>query len=158
MQPKLKSKYVDPKDITIEGMHEEKLPAIIVDLDGTLVILKRSPYNYDDIPYDALNHVVYRMLMKYHKDGYKIILLTGRPAIYGQDTMDWLSKHAVPYDMLIMRPSKNKIQDSTLKMMLYKMFVEPKFEVELVLEDRTRVVKMWRNLGLICFQVCEGDY
>ena len=27
-----------------------------------------------------------------------------------------------------------------------------------VFEDRDRVVKMWRDLGITCFQVAEGDF
>lgn len=30
--------------------------------------------------------------------------------------------------------------------------------VEIVFDDRNSVVKMWRLLGLTCFQVAEGDF
>jgi hypothetical protein len=30
--------------------------------------------------------------------------------------------------------------------------------VRLVLDDRNSVVKMWRSLGLECWQVAEGDF
>lgn len=153
------SQFVDPDDIIIEGMHEEKLPAIIVDIDSTLALLgDRDPMMYEEAVYDELNHVVYRLMRKYEKDGYKIILLTGRPMKYAELTIDWLAKHAVHYDALIMREDKDKRKDIYLKHRAYNQYIKNKYEVELVLEDRTRVVKMWRSLGLTCFQVCEGDY
>lgn len=148
-----------PQLETQEGQGELPKQALIVDIDSTLALLgDRSPYNYEELGYDKLNGVVYRMVMKYKRDGYHILLVTGRPIEYAEETMAWLNMNHVPYDMLVMRPKGDKQQDSTLKHRAYNEYIKDKYEVELVLEDRTRVVKMWREIGLTCFQVCNGDY
>lgn len=46
-----------------------------------------------------------------------------------------------------------------MKRELYETFVEGKYNVRLVLDDRNQVVDMWRDeLGLTCFQVAPGDF
>lgn len=37
-------------------------------------------------------------------------------------------------------------------------FVVPTKEILCVLDDRNKVVKMWRELGLTCLQMAEGDF
>ena len=32
------------------------------------------------------------------------------------------------------------------------------YNVKFVLDDRNRVVEMWRSLGLTCLQVADGDF
>lgn len=148
-----------PQFETQEGQGELPKQAIIVDLDSTLALLgDRSPYNYDECQYDQLNKVVYRLIMKYKLDGYHILIVTGRPMTHAEMTMEWLNKYHVPYDMLVMRPEGDKQPDTTLKLRAYNQYIKGRYDVEFVLEDRTRVVKMWRENGLICFQVCNGDY
>jgi hypothetical protein len=41
---------------------------------------------------------------------------------------------------------------------LYDTFVKDNYKVLLVLDDRDQVVRMWRELGLTCFQVDYGDF
>lgn len=148
-----------PQFETQEGQGELPKQAIIVDLDSTLCLLgDRSPYNYDEIPYDELNEIIYRLIVKYKRDNYYILIVTGRPHKYAPETIDWLDKHRVPFDMLVMRPDGDKQQDVTLKHRAYNEYIKGRYDVEFVLEDRTRVVKMWREIGLTCFQVCNGDY
>jgi hypothetical protein len=145
--------------ITYEGQGELPKQAIIVDIDSTLALLgDRSPYNYDEVGYDKLNEIVYRMVMKYKRDGYHILLVTGRPITCADATVSWLGMNHVPYDMLIMRPEGDKQPDTSLKLRAYNQYIKGRYDVEFVLEDRTRVVKMWRENGLVCLQVCNGDY
>lgn len=149
----------DNDSITQDGQGELPKQAIIVDLDGTLAdIGDRSPYNTDEVMYDKLNKVIYRLIMKYKRDGYHILVVTGRPIACSTDTIEWLNMNHVPFDMLVMRPEGDKQQDITLKHRAYNQYIKNEYDVEFVLEDRSRVVRMWRSIGLICFQVKDGDF
>jgi hypothetical protein len=150
----------EPENLTQEGQGELPKQAIIVDLDSTLAILNdRHWKNYDEVGYDELNEVIYRLIVKYKRDGYYILIVTGRPRNCGGDTIDWLDKYHVPFDMLVMRPDGDRQPDTTLKYRAYNQFIKGKYEVEFVLEDRDRVVEMYREeLHLVCFQVRKGNY
>ena len=90
-------------------------------------------------------------------------------------TKDWLQKHNVPFDLLVLRPDKFKdkswpiangnpatfdmrfMPDDILKKKMLDTFVDIN-DVFLVVDDRDKVVKMWRDLGLNTFQVAPGDF
>ena len=57
-----------------------------------------------------------------------------------------------------MRPEGNNEKDSIIKKRIYEDHIKGKFNVEFVLDDRNQVVEMWRELGLTCLQVAEGDF
>lgn len=40
----------------------------------------------------------------------------------------------------------------------FRALVAPRYAVLGVVDDRTKAVRMWRRLGLICLQVAEGDF
>jgi uncharacterized HAD superfamily protein len=101
----------------------KKLPkikekAILVDIDGTLADeSKRHGYAkmgngkidwekyFDDkmLLQDKVNIPLKKRILKYKKEGYKVIILTGRPIKYEKQTKKWLTKNKIPYDKLVMR-------------------------------------------------------
>ena len=90
-------------------------------------------------------------------------------------TQDWLSQHEVPYDLLVLRPDKFKdlawpvakgnpattkmrfMPDEKLKKEMLDTFVDID-DVFIIFEDRKKVVDMWRELGLTCFEVEEAIF
>lgn len=138
------------------------LDAVICDIDGTLAIHQgRSPYDYARCGEDALNHVVADYLRtSYGKHGgmRRIILLSGRPETARADTQTWLARHRVPFDELHMRADGDFRNDVIVKRELFDAHVRDRFHVRLVLDDRSRVVALWRSLGIPCWQVNEGDF
>ena len=50
------------------------------------------------------------------------------------------------------------LYDGVAKGEMFDAHVRGKFNVALVLDDRTSVVAYWRSLGLTVFQVAEGDF
>ena len=52
----------------------------------------------------------------------------------------------------------NKLDDTIIKKDIYEQWIKPRFNVRFVLDDRDRVVKMWREQGLKVLQVAEGDF
>jgi hypothetical protein len=59
---------------------------------------------------------------------------------------------------LLMRPEGNMEKDAIIKERLFRQHIEGKFCVEFVIDDRDQVVRMWRDLGLRCLQVADGDF
>ena len=52
----------------------------------------------------------------------------------------------------------NKLDDTIIKRNIYEDMIKPRVNVRCVLDDRDRVVKMWREQGLKVLQVAEGDF
>jgi phosphoglycolate phosphatase-like HAD superfamily hydrolase len=89
--------------------------------------------------------------------GHEVHIVTGRSADVEDITIDWLARHEVPYDRLLMRPGGDRTPDDELKARWFERDYRGK-DVLFALEDRERVVKMWREHGVTCLQVAEGDF
>ena len=87
-----------------------------------------------------------------------IILITGRREAWRVETTDWLRRHGVPFAELHMRPTDDDRPDFEVKRDLYRQRVAERYHTVAVFDDRDRVVNMWRELGIPCFQVAAGAY
>jgi hypothetical protein len=132
-----------------------KQKAIICDLDGTLALLNRDPYDASQCELDTLNVPVAKILRLY--DG-SVILVSGREDKYKPQTVKWLDTHEVSYDQLYMRKSGDFRKDFIVKKEIYDQYIKDNYDVEWVFDDRDQVVKLWREMGLTCFQVAYGDF
>lgn len=141
---------------------------VISDLDGTVsdaehrVHLVRShPKDYDTFFSRAVDDApvtaVIILLQALKAAGHEIHFLTGRSEVVRQGTLDWFLKHGVPCDRLVMRPEHDYTPDDRLKRAWFEADYRTA-DVLLVLDDRDRVVRMWRSLGLTCLQVAEGAF
>lgn len=134
--------------------------AVICDLDGTLAIIRgRSPFDGMACGSDLLNEPIARLLRLYHASGVQVLLMSGRQEEAQEATREWLQRHEIPYDALIMRKTGDARKDSIVKKELYEAHVRGQFHIEVVLDDRNQVVDLWRlELGLPCLQVNYGDF
>ena len=57
-----------------------------------------------------------------------------------------------------MRKDYDNRQDAVIKEEIYKLHIQPKFNVLFCVDDRKQVVDMWRRIGLICLQCAEGEF
>ena len=140
---------------------DNSLPkAIICDLDGTLALLNgRDPYVADRCGEDLLNEPVANVLKQYKSLGYSVLLLSGRYATYRKTTVDWLGRHGIAFDVLIMRAADDQRKDSIVKREFFEQHIQGKYYIEFILDDRNQVVNMWRDeLRLPCLQVYYGDF
>jgi hypothetical protein len=142
---------------------DTKPRAIVCDLDGTLALLgERSPYDTGRAMEDALNHPVANVIEVYsHQKLFdtRLILLSGREEKYRRVTEDWLKKHQIiSYEALYLRPTGDRRKDYIVKQEIYNKNIHDKYDILFVLEDRDQVVKMWRGIGLTCFQVAYGNF
>ncbi len=132
--------------------------AIIVDIDGTLAIRRdRSPYDWSKVGQDDVNETIRKLLIRYRSIQH-LILVSGRDSCCRAETVDWLKRNNIAYDELFMRPEGNNEKDSIIKKRIYEDHIKGRFNVDFVLDDRNQVVEMWRELGLTCLQVAEGDF
>jgi FMN phosphatase YigB (HAD superfamily) len=144
-------------------MNKTKKKAIICDLDGTLAnIDHRSHYDGTKIMDDVLNDPVANVVEVYaHQQilPVSLLLLSGREDKYRNITERWLTKHDIThYDALYMRKSGDMRKDWRVKREIYEQHIRDKYDIIFVLDDRDQVVKMWREIGLTCFQVNYGDF
>lgn len=150
---------LDNRVETIE--QDSSLPkAVICDLDGTLALMNhRNPFDASTCDEDELNVPVANTLKVFAKEGYKILLVSGREDRFREPTLRFLEKYAIPYHQLWMRPSKDFRKDAIIKKEIYEAEIKDKYFVEFVLDDRDQVVDLWRKeLKLPCFQVNYGSF
>jgi predicted kinase len=135
--------------------------AIIVDIDGTLAHrCDRQWFDYSKVDQDALDVTVDGIVRAYAKMDYIILIVSGREGTEEcrSKTLQWLDKHKVPYYDLMMRKEGDFRRDSIVKEEIYNNYIKDKFDVEFVLDDRSQVVVKWREMGLKCLQVAEGNF
>lgn len=140
-----------------------QLPAaVIVDMDGTLAIHEgRTPFEWERVGEDLPNWPVIVTVRNLQRAGYLVIVMTGRMDTGNCRRLseEWLGVHlAVPYEKLVMRPADDYRADTELKEELYHEHVDGQYHILAVFDDRASVVKMWRSLDLVVFQVADGDF
>lgn len=144
--------------------NKEKPSAIICDLDGTLALHnnKRSPYDISKVGDDDLNGPIADILRTYATTtDYTIIYVSGREDSCREATEDWLFRMHVPTvapHILYMRQTKDHRKDDIVKLEIFNRYIRNNYWVRFCLDDRDRVVKMWRELGLACLQVNYGNF
>jgi phosphoserine phosphatase len=109
----------------------KKKDAVIYDITGTLT--KKS------VAHDARKDAA---------KGKKVLVMTSRPAEQRQDAQEFLKKHRIPADELMMRANKDKRKDSKVKKDLYEKKVKNKYKVKKAYDDKPSNVKMFRSEGI----------
>lgn len=134
--------------------------AVVFDIDGTLAHMnnKRGPFEWHNVDVDDIDEVVLESLDLYKKAGYRIVVASGRDGVCRKLTEQWLKKNNIQYDDLFMRGEKDSRPDFEIKYEILKDLIAPKYNVRLVFDDRDQVVKMWRSVGIKCYQVAEGNF
>lgn len=142
--------------------------ALIIDLDGTLadirVRLKHLTGKNKDwksfnktIETDELHDWCREIINRFSTD-HKIIIVSGRTDDLKKQTESWLEKYQVHYDFLFMRKAKDFRPDNIIKLEIYEREIRDKFHVVFVLDDRQKVVDMWRAQNLVVLQCAPGDF
>lgn len=134
--------------------------AIIVDIDGTLAInAHRNPFDTSRYETDEPNEAVIRMVRAWIKcEGCTFIITSGRDETFRDVTLKWLDDHGINPDYFWMRQADDRREDSIVKQEIYDNHIKGKFNILAAIDDRMRVVNMWRRNGLNCFQVAEGNF
>ena len=148
---------------------------VIVDIDGTISKvgdrikhLQSDPKDWDSF-YERCDEdePIYPVidLVRYLSKEYEIIFLSGRKESCRKKTDEWISKYVgINYRCLWLRDDTDHRHDiygkpEILEEMEYvtgKHFCRE--NIAFILEDRTSMVKKWRELGYTCLQVADGDF
>ncbi len=132
--------------------------AVIFDIDGTLAeMCDRSPFDTERVIDDKLIELVKEQTKFHASRGRAIILCSGRMETAREATVQWLKKHDISYNILLMRKENDFRKDSIIKEEIYNTRIKNKYNVLCVYDDRLQVVDMWFKLGLFVFNVNQGN-
>ncbi len=139
----------------------------MIDLDGTLANIKHrqekliNENNWKEfnskMVLDKLNFWCYEFIELF-KCKYKIIIVTGRSEESSITTKKWLADNKVFYDAIFFRKKNDYRDDRIVKREIFEQYIQPVYKTLFVIEDRDKVVRMWRELGLTCLQCDFGDF
>jgi len=149
------------------------MKTVIFDLDGTLALIEKrrkladkgnGKMNWkvffapENIQLDEPNIPVIKTFQAMKLAGFRVGIFSGRDAISKTETEIWLKKWGVDYDFLRMRPQRDYTPDDVLKEAWLDELLNDGGEILCVFDDRDKVVKMWRDKGISCFQVNYGQF
>lgn len=154
-------------------------PLYIFDLDGTLALIDHRRHIiedpsrddskwrrfYDACDKDRPNEPVIRVMESLRRFA-DVWIFSGRSDEVATKTIDWLAQHTsflrsdlLYGDVLTMRQEGDYTPDDRLKKQwLDAMLVDDRQRLVATFDDRDRVVQMWRDNGVPCFQVAPGGF
>jgi hypothetical protein len=134
--------------------------SVIFDLDGTLSDKSgRETFDFALAGGDVSVEPIVELALALREVGWKIIVITGREEKFRGISESWLSLHLGSFEYLFMRSDGDYRPDDIVKYEIYLNKIKDFYDVQFVVDDRNRVVKMWREiLGLTCLQVRDGDF
>ena len=144
----------------------------IFDIDGTVSLMNgRGAFEYHKVDTDSPNEPVISILKDYLiPSGIRILYLSGREDVCLEKTKLWLHKQGIlsKYDVdilngtnvgqfgLFMRKTGDNRDDRIVKKEMFDNYIKDKYYVKAVYDDRPKVIRMWRELGLFVFDVGDG--
>jgi hypothetical protein len=139
--------------------------AIIVDIDGTVARHpNRGHHEYSKVFEDEPVPAIIDLAVLLDGQVDCTLFVSGRPDSCRADTALWITRHIPELDIdnefafLFMRATGDYRSDDIIKREIYEKNIKDRYDVLYVLDDRNRVVKMWRELGLTVLQVADGDF
>ena len=140
---------------------------VIFDIDGTLADVserihhvRKKPKNWPaffrGMAQDRAIHSMVRLCNVLYASGIQIVLCSGRSEEHRDETVTWLGEKGVNYHDLLLRKDKDHRSDTVVKREMLAHI--DKSRVLFVVEDRSRVVEMWRSEGLVCLQCAPGEF
>lgn len=140
---------------------------VIFDIDGTLADVserihhvKKKPKNWNaffqGMAQDKAIHSMVRLCNILYASGIRILLCSGRNEEHRPQTVQWLAQQGVNYHELVLRRDDDMRSDVIVKREMLAGIERSK--ILFVVEDRSRVVEMWRSEGLVCLQCAPGEF
>ena len=143
-------------------------PAVVVDLDGTLSDaagrqhhLAKTPKDWDAFfaacGNDPLVDQIARLVELLDPE-LAIVLLTARPTRVRRATVDWLARHGVRWDLLVMRAPRDFRPSHEAKLEAIRALRTVGFDLRLAIDDDPRNAAMFRAEGVPCVELHSGYY
>ena len=151
-----------------------KTLTVIFDLDGTLALIDKRRelatiglngkinweifFNPNNIQLDEPNIPVIKTFQAMKQAGFRVGIFSGRDSISEKETKEWLTENGINWDFIKMRPQGDFTPDEILKKQWLDDELDQDHSVLCVFDDRDKVVKMWRENNIACFQVEYGNF
>jgi len=144
--------------------------AVIFDRDGTLASIHNGPKKGDKsneswaaynaaLPFDAVVPEV-AALLRAVRPGVTRIMVSGRMAgdkrgetFRKLQMWDWIRKHDLPIDHLLMRHAGDQRRDSVVKEEILLNHILPYFRPVVAIDDREEVCQVWEKYGIHVIRV-----
>ena len=145
-----------------------KTSTIIFDIDGTLANLEHrlhfierekgqrdwKSFNKEcdkDLPIQNIIDDCNRFAKSYF-----LVLCTGREETMRKKTVKWLDENSVHYDALLMRKEQDYRDDTIVKQEMHDLLVSKDCVIQLVYDDRPKVIRMWEANNLKVIHCGDG--
>lgn len=153
-------------------MEPARQPAVIFDRDGTLASCPLRPEDRSKSSWAAFNAAlvfdpvvpVVAGLLRSIRPGVARIMTSGRAAgdhagdLSRRFAMrDWIAKHDLPIDLLLMREGGDQRRDSVVKAEIYERDIAPFYDVRFAVDDRPQVLEVWESFGIPVLRVSDPD-
>ena len=140
---------------------------VIFDVDGTLADIsarvqhvRKRPKDWDaffrGMAEDKAVRSMVRLCNLLYDADLRVVLCSGRNEAHRAETVAWLKREGVNYHELRLRRDGDFRSDVVVKREMLRGI--DKSRVLFVVEDRSRVVEMWRAEGLVCLQCAPGEF
>ena len=141
-------------------------PTVVVDIDGVLSDATRRQHYLEwprrdwetffaECGEDELIAEVARVL-ECLDDGLRIVLLTARPIRVQAQTLAWLQRYELRWDLLVMRDWGDYMAAPSFKRLTVHELRDYGFELRLAFEDDQRNVDMFHDEGVPCVYIHSG--
>jgi predicted kinase len=133
-------------------------PIVICDLDGTLAdsFGIRNVYDESLVGKDKIVDSI-RTWVNALAEDHTILIVSGRKSTCGDATVEWLNRHGVKFDFILMRHGFHTTQPDTFvkQGILDELLgMVPKEQIRFCIDDRWKVVTdCWRKNGLTVYPV-----
>lgn len=155
------------------GIYRSPSNCVVSDMDGTLADctgrrqyvrnLNNDPEFKTDwgkffalVETDKVNEDIKAKLKQAKGTGLDVIIVSARPEYIRSKTENWLTKHEIPYDRLIMRGSSDHRPDEIVKKEMLDNFLD-KSKIQDWYDDRPKVIRMLRDNGINVTDVGTGE-
>jgi len=143
-------------------------PAVVFDLDGVLSDAAKRQHHieYPFPDWEAFFHACgdddlideVARLLQVLDGAHRVVLLTARPVWVQPQTLGWLDRHGLRWDLLIMREFGDYMAARTFKQRSVAELREFGFDLQLAFEDDPRNVAMFHTEGVPCVYIHSGYY
>ena len=154
-------KWLEIRETKRYTPNEFKPKAIILDIDGTIALTNgRSHFDYSEaVLNDTVRLDVLEMVSAFASTmGAEIICVSGREDKCREYTEDWLLSYHVDNIELHMRKAGDDRCDTIVKEEIFWEHIEPYYNVIAAFDDRPRVIRKWKDIGIPLVVSVQKDY
>jgi phosphoglycolate phosphatase-like HAD superfamily hydrolase len=143
-------------------------PAVVFDMDGVLsdASTRQHYLEYPRRDWEAFFHACgdddliaeVARLLDVIDAGHHVVLLTARPLRVRPQTLAWLDRYGLRWDLLIMREHSDWMASALFKERSVDELRDYGFDLRLAFEDDRRNVSMFHRQGVPCVYIHSGYY